>query len=211
MSSIVRDYRVEELVTWDTNMTALLARPSDKALKRHVMKASVWVGLLYELDLLQSAFTRMLLSDQIRAAELFEVDNVKTFPRNSKMETVPTEIEMIRASFVAPFLASAFDITWNHIKAANIEPVAIYELKKVTVHRIPGQWVREDRNGDSTFAVTRLLTHRTDQCDVCGECCGTPFARCWHCGVSPSYHHGRCCPSRPEQPASSSSSRRPIM
>ena len=210
MSDIVRDFRVEELMAWEANLTALLARPSDKALKLRVTKASFWVGLLYELDLLQSGLTRMLLSDQMNAAEMFEVESIITFPWNSKKESVMTEIEVIRASFSAPFLAFAFDITWNHIKIANIEPIAIYELKKVTVHKIPGQWIREDRNGDSTFAVTRLLMSRSDQCDVCRNTCGVPFARCWYCGDSPSYHHGRCCPSLREQPASSSSSRRPI-
>jgi len=209
MFSLIQEHRVDELMVWDANLTALLARPSDKVLKRHVTRASVWVGLLYELNLLQSAFTRMLLRDQTTAVELFEVENVKTFPRNEKMEIVPTEVEMIRASFIAPFLASAFDIAWAHIKAANVEPVALYELKRVTVHRIPGRWIREDRNGDSTFAVTNLLKGRQDQCDICGDYAGVPFARCWYCGEGPCYHHGRCCPSRRDQPASSST-RRPI-
>ena len=197
-------------MAWDANLTALLARPSDKALKLRVTKASLWVGLLYELELLQSGLTRMLLSDHVNAAEIFEVESIITFPWNSKRDSVMTEIEVIRASFPAPFLASAWEITWNHIKTSNIEPIAILELKKVTVHKIPGQWIREDRNGDSTFAVTRLLTHRSDQCDVCRKTCGVPFSRCWYCGDSPSYHHGRCCPSLQEQPTSSSSSRRPI-
>ena len=25
------------------------------------------------------------------------------------------------------------------------------------------------------------------------------FAKCWTCGASPSYHHGRCCPARIEE------------
>ena len=211
MSDIVRDFRVEELMAWNANLAALLARPSDKTLKLRVTKASFWVGLLYELELLQSSFTRMLLSDQMNAAEIFEVESIITFPLDTNRNEVMTEVEVIRASFPFPFLASAWEITWNHIKISNIEPIAILELKRVTVHKIPGQWIREDRNGDSTFAVTRLLTHRSEQCNVCRRSCGVPFARCWYCGESPSYHHGRCCPSLQQQPpSSSSSSRRPV-
>ena len=139
MSLLIQEYRVGELQVWNADLTALLARPSDKALKRHVTKSSAWVGLLYELNMLQSAFTRMLLTDQTSAVELFEVQNVTTFPRNEKKEIVPTVVEMVRASFIAPFMASTFDIAWAHIKAADVEPVAIYELKRVSVHRIPGR------------------------------------------------------------------------
>ena len=209
MSLLIQEYRVGELIVWDDDLTALLARPKDKALKLHVTKASAWVGLLYELNLLQSSFTRMLLSDQTISVELFEVGKLMKYPRNDKNEVVPVEIEMVRAYFPAPFLASAFDIAWRHIKTADIEPIAIYELKRVTVHRIPGRWIREDRNGDSTFAVTNLLKGRQDQCDICGEYAYVPFPYCWYCNDSPCYHHGRCCPSRRDRPAASSS-RRPI-
>ena len=95
MSLLIQEYRVGELMVWNADLTALLARPSDKALKRHVTKASAWIGLLYELNMLQSAFTRMLLSDQITAVELFEVQNVTQFPRNEKKEIVPTVIEVV--------------------------------------------------------------------------------------------------------------------
>ena len=209
MSLLIQEYRVGELVVWNTDLTALLARPSNKALKSHATKASAWVGLLYELNMLQSAFTRMLLSDQFTAVELFEVQNVTQFPRNEKKEIVPTVVEGVRASFPAPFLVSAFDVAWNHIKTAEVEPIAIYELKRVTVHRIPGQWIREDRNGDPTFAVTNLLKDRQDQCDICGEYAWLPYQTCWFCQDSPCYHHGRCCPFNRGQPASSST-RRPL-
>jgi len=208
MSDIVRDFRVEEMMAWNASLDALRAQPSDKALKLRVSKASFWVGLLYELELLRAGFTRMLLSDQVNAAEMFEVESIITFPWDNDRNEVGTEVEVIRASFPSPFLAAAWEITWNHIKISNIEPIAILELKRVTVHKIPGQWIREDRNGDSTFAVTRLLTHRFNQCDVCRRSCGIPFPKCWFCGESPSYHHGRCCPSRSQQPLSSSSSSR---
>ena len=196
MSLIIQEHRIGELMVWNEDLTELLAQPTDSALKLHVTKASTWVGLLYELNLLQSAFTRMLLSDQAKAVHRFEIDTLLKYHRNDDHEMVPVEVEMVRAYFPAPFLASAFDIAWRHIKDADIEPVAILELKRVTVHRIPGKWIREDRNGDETFAVTTLLQGRQDQCDVCREFANVPFQSCWYCNVSPCYHHGRCCPSR---------------
>ena len=207
MSLLAQQYRVEELVKWNAELTALLEQPSDEALKGHVTKGSEWIGLLHELSMLQSAFTRMLLSDQIAAVELFEIQNVTQLTPNETKVMVPTVVEVLRASFPAPFLASAFDIAWSSMKTRKIEPIAIYELKKVTVHRIPGQWIREDRNGDSTFAVTNLLKDRQDQCDICGRFAGVPYQSCWFCKDSPCYHHGRCCPSNRGQPASSSTRR----
>ena len=208
-SSLIQEYRVGELIVWDTDLAELIDKPSDAALQGHVRKASEWTELMYELRLLQSAFTRMLLQDQLRAAELFEVQDVTQLIPNEKNIMVPTVVEILRASFTAPFLASAFEIVWSTIKTRQVVPIAIYELKKVTVHRIPGQWIREDRNGDSTFAVTNLLWNRQDQCDICGELAWLPYESCWFCNASPSYHHGRCCPDKRNQAASSSSRSKP--
>ena len=195
ITSIVQEYRIGELMVWNEDLIELLAQPADNALKLQVTKAGIWVGLLYELNMLQSAFTRMLLSDQVIAVDRFEIDTLLKYRLNDDQELVPIEVEMVRAYFPAPFLASAFDIAWRHIKDADIEPVAIFELKRVTVHRIPGRWIREDRNGEGTFAVTALLLGRRDQCDICRQVANVPFASCWYCNDSPCYHHGRCCPS----------------
>ena len=35
-------------------------------------------------------------------------------------------------------------------------------------------------------------------CMICREFGRVPYAECWYCGDSPSWHHGRCCPERPE-------------
>ena len=67
-------------MVWNEDLTALLAQPTDSALKLHVTKASTWVGLLYEFNLLQSTFPRMLLSDLATAVDLFEVDKLVKYP-----------------------------------------------------------------------------------------------------------------------------------
>ena len=36
-------------------------------------------------------------------------------------------------------------------------------------------------------------------CCICGRFARLPFAWCNHCGDTPSYHHGRCCPWRPPE------------
>ena len=111
-SELIQEYRVGELIMWNTDLAELLEQPSDMALEGHVRKASEWNELLYELNLLQSAFTRMLLHDQLNAAELFEIQNVTQLIPNEKNVMVPTVVEVLRASFPAPFLAAAFDIVW---------------------------------------------------------------------------------------------------
>ena len=94
MSLLIQEYRIGELMVWNEDLTALLAQPTDSALKLHVTKASTWVGLLYEFNLLQSAFTRMLLSDQATAVDRFEVDKLLKYHRNDDNELVPVEVEM---------------------------------------------------------------------------------------------------------------------
>ena len=54
---------------WNEDLQMLLAQPVDDALKRQVTKARIWVTLMRELNMMQSAFTRMLFSDQIIAVD----------------------------------------------------------------------------------------------------------------------------------------------
>ena len=206
---LIMEYRIGELIVWDTDLAEIFDHPSEEALRSHMRKAKEWTELLHMLSLLQMAFSRMLLRDQLQAAELFEVQDVTEMVPNEARVMVPTVVEVLRVSFQSPFLASTFEIVWATIRARKIEPVAIYELKKVTVHKIPGQWIREDRNGDRVFAVTHLLQNRRDQCDVCGEPAALPYETCWFCKANPCYHHGRCCSNRPEQASGSSSRRLP--
>ena len=208
-ADLITEYRIGECIVWNADFDLLMDDTSDKRLEAHVRKSCEWNELLYEINLLRAAFSRMLLHDQLNAAELFEVQNVTKLEPNELNVMVPTMVEILRASFVSPFLAATFEIIWSHIKAHQIEPIAIYELKKVTVHMIPGQWIREDRNGDSVYAVTSLLQSRQDQCDICGGFAWVPFESCYYCKKSPSYHHGRCCPARRGGIASSSSGSRP--
>ena len=207
--SLITEYRTAELIIWDTDLAEIFDHPSEEALRRHMSKANEWTELLHMLSLIQMAFSRMLLRDQLQAAELFEVQDVTNMVANKARVMVPSVVEILRVSFQSPFLASSFDTIWAIIKARKIEPIAIYELKRVTVHKIPGQWIREDRNGDRIFAVTHLLQNRRARCDVCGEPAAVPYPACWFCKINPCYHHGRCCPYRPEQASSSSSRRLP--
>ena len=59
-TSVVQGYRINELMVWSEDLQELLARPADEALKRQVTKAGTWIMLLHELNMMQSAFTRML-------------------------------------------------------------------------------------------------------------------------------------------------------
>ena len=49
-----------------------MANPT-RALEHSVKKASVWIVLMHELQMMQSAYTRMLFGDQIGAVRNFEV------------------------------------------------------------------------------------------------------------------------------------------
>ena len=173
-----------------------MANPG-RDLEHQVTKASVWIVLMHELQMMQSAFTRMLFGDQITAVRDFEVGTRIRHEFDEHNELVPTDVEYLKAHFPEPFLASVFGLMWGHVKDADLETVAIWELKRVTVDKIPGSWIREDRlPGNEVFAVTALLHERRDACDVCHEFARVPFASCWFCSDAPSYHHGRCCPSR---------------
>ena len=158
---VVQGLRINELMVWNETLQELLAQPADEALKRQVTKAGIWIMLLHELQMMQSAFTRMLFSDQIIAVDRFEVGTTLRYELDEHQELVPIEVEIMKAHFPAPFLASVFGLMWRHVKDADIEAVTILELKRVTVHKIPGSWISEDRlPGEENFAVTALLHER---------------------------------------------------
>jgi len=139
----------------------------------------------------------MLFGDQIIAVRDFEVSTRIRQEFDVHGELVPTDVEYVRNHFLEPFLASMFGLLWRHISDTGLEPVAVLELKRVSVDRIPGSWIREDRlphNG--LFTVTALLHDRRDACEICQEFARVPFLSCWFCSDRPAYHHGRCCPSR---------------
>ena len=119
-ADIVTEYRIGECIIWNTDLDELLHDPSDASLTAYVRKSSEWNELLYELNLLRAAFSRMLLHDQLNAAELFEIQNVTRLAPNESNVMIPTVVEILRASFRSPFLAATFDFIWSHIKAKQI-------------------------------------------------------------------------------------------
>ena len=193
---VVQELRANELMVWNESLRELLAKPTERNLESQVTKASIWIVQMHELQMMQSAFTRMLFGEQIVAVERFEVGTKLRHELVEHQELVPVEVEILKAHFPAPFFASVFGLMWGHVKDAELETVAIWELKRVTVDKIPGSWIREDRlPGEENFAVTALLHERRDQCDICHEFARVPFASCWFCSDKPCYHHGRCCHS----------------
>ena len=93
---------------------------------------------MHELQMMQSAFTRMLFGDQIIAVRDFEVSTRIRHVFDEHRELIPTAVEFLKSHFPEPFLASVFDLLWRHIKDTDLEPVDILELKQVTVEKIPG-------------------------------------------------------------------------
>ena len=138
-----------------------------RALEYPVKKASIWIVLMHELQMTHAAYTRMLFGDRIAAVRDFEVSTRIRHVFDEHRELIPTDVEFLKSHFPEPFLASVFDLLWRHVKDTDLERVAILELKRVTVDKIPGSWVREDRlpcNG--RFAVTALLHARRHACDI---------------------------------------------
>ena len=161
-----------------------------------------WKALLRELHALGYAFTHMLLCDQASAVSKFEVGTSTKYhvDKDSTLEEpyrlIPTEIEVIEAEFPAPFLTEVFKLMWSHIVEAEIEPLALLELKRATLHSAPGPWVRVDRLSDRDNYTMIPRVHRHRRCAICHAPSRTPFHDCWYCPAHPCYHHGRCCPSR---------------
>ena len=92
---------------------------------------------------------------------------------------MPTDVEYVKRHFPEPFLASMFGSLWKDISEAGLEPAAMVEQRQISVDRIPGSWIREDRlpwNG--LFAVTAQLHDRYDVCDICQEFVRVPFPSC---------------------------------
>jgi len=181
----------DRFLRWLMGFTMIIQETAERA-----PDSSSWKTLLQELQSMQHAFTHMLLSDQIIAVDHFEVGTSIKYELDESQKLIPIEVEVITAHFPAPFLTEVFNLMWSHIKEANIEPSALLELKNVTVHNVPGPWIRVDRlAGEGNYAVTSLV-HRHGQCEVCHEPARMPLGTCWHCSANPCYHHGRCCPSR---------------
>jgi len=186
---VIQELRDSELRELNESLENLLANPTG-ALEHPVKKASKWIVLMHELQMTHAAYTRMLFGDQIAAVRDFEVSTRIRHEFDEHNQLVPTDVEFLKTHFPEPFLASVFDLLWRHVKDTDLESVAILELKRVTVDKIPGSWIREDRlpyNG--RFAVTALLHERRDACDICQEFACVPFPSCWFCSDSPPYHH----------------------
>ena len=193
---VVQALRASELEVWNESLRELMANPAGRDLERQVTKASIWIVLMHELQMMQSAFTRMMFSKQITAVQDFEVGTRIRHEFDDHHELVPIEVEVLKAHFPGPFLASVFGLMLGHVRDTDLETVAIWELKRVAVDKIPGSWIHEDRlPGEEVFAVSALLHEQRDQCDICHEFARLPFASCWFCSDAPCYHHGRCCPS----------------
>ena len=69
---IVQELRASELEVWHESLEQLLSRP-EQTLEQPVKKASEWIELMHELQMIQSAYRRMLFGDQIIAVRNFEV------------------------------------------------------------------------------------------------------------------------------------------
>ena len=102
---VVQELRADELMVWNESLQELLAKPAERDLERQITKASIWIVLMHEMQMMQFAFTRMLFSDQVIAVERFEVGTTLRHELDEHQELVPIEIEILKAQFPAPFFA----------------------------------------------------------------------------------------------------------
>ena len=187
----------DRFVKWLKNFTGIMQESAEVGAEN-----DAWKALLQELHALGYAFTHMLLCDQASAVSKFEVgtstkyhvDKDRTLEEPYRL--IPTEIEVIAAEFPAPFLTEVFKLMWSHIVEAEIEPLALLELKRATVHCAPEPWAHMNWPSDRNYPTTtpRMLRHR--RCAICHEPARTPYHDCWYYPERPCYHRGRCCPFR---------------
>ena len=57
--------------------------------------------------------------------------------------------------------------------------------------------VHDDAVNDGAERNNTATTNE-QRCSICHGWAGVPFGDCWFCGQAPSWHHGRCCPDRPQ-------------
>jgi len=183
----------DRFVKWLKNFTEILQESAEVGAEN-----DAWKALLQELHAFGYAFTHMLLRDQASAVTKFEVGASIKYHEDKEepYRLIPTEIEVLEAEFSAPFLTEVFKLLWSHIVEAEIEPLALLELKRATAYYAPDPWSQmrwpSDRNSSSS--TTRM--QRGSRCSICQEPARAPYPSCYYCNERPSYHHGGCCPSR---------------
>ena len=207
-ADMITEYRIGECIIWNTDLDELLEDPLNAVLASAVRKPSTVNEVLYGLNLVKAAFLNLPLRDQLDAARTFEVQTITQLAPNEQNVMTPASVEVLERSFRSTFLETVFNVLWSQIKSQDLEALAIYEVKQVTVFKIPVRWIREDR-ATLTFAVTSLPQNQRDKCEVCGTPAWLPFDSCFYCNERPCYHHGRCCPNRSQASGSSSSRRGP--
>ena len=88
--------------------------------------------------------------------------------------------------------------------------VQMQEAAQVT-KTVRQKMVKEHVQNDAMYkknAIQEIGADRNDptkRCEICDAFSSVPHALCWYCGAAPSWHHGRCCPAKPQSDSSTSS------
>ena len=94
-----------------------------------------------------------------------------------------------------PFLVYAMKVIMDELRAKGLYRSAVEELRIVTVPDFRPKWVpKMGLTGHSISAPDGANRREISVCSVCAQPANVPFHHCNHCGESPSFHHGRCCP-----------------
>jgi hypothetical protein len=81
--------------------------------------------------------------------------------------------------------------------------VQMQEVAQVT-KTVRQKMVKEHVQNDAMCkkkAIQEIGAGRNDptkRCEICDAFSSVPHALCWYCGAAPSWHHGRCCPAKPQ-------------
>lgn len=51
----------------------------------------------------------------------------------------------------------------------------------------------------ATGQIHSAVNDNERRCIICLDFARVPFEECWYCGDSPSWHHRRCCPDKPQR------------
>jgi hypothetical protein len=79
-------------------------------------------------------------------------------------------------------------------------------VRQKMVKEVQTELISESFHGHDDAVYTKNIIHEigadrndpTKRCEICDAFSSVPHALCWYCGAAPSWHHGRCCPAKPQ-------------
>ena len=155
-------------------------------------RSGQWAGLIGKMEMLLDTLTALLQTIPEKMPSI-----IRKFEVNVKIiSTVHKALIEYDLGPGQQCLTMSINLLMEELRKRNLYKTAIEELKLMTVPGFGQQWTpRMGTKGQYVQNNSDPCRRHFSICAICQGPAQVPYDRCRHCGESPSFHHGRCCPA----------------